>query len=235
MTEDLSRYLSVRPAPSDRPLLGLTVLVVEDSRFASEALRLMALRSGARLRRADCLRAAHRHLQTYRPGVVVVDMGLPDGSGADLIRHIRERTPAAPAIIGLSGDATLCDLALEAGADGFLTKPLESLALFQQAILSALPPDARPKSLRALPDDQISPDPLALRDDLSEVVRMLAERPDPTAVGYVGQFLSGLARSTRDAALERAASELRDTLPSAAAISRAAGLVQARLAAGQAF
>lgn len=235
MTEDLSFYLSARPAPSDRPLLGLTVLVVEDSRFASEAMRLMALRSGARLRRADCLRAAHRHLQTYRPAVVVVDMGLPDGSGADLIRHIRSMASAAPALVGLSGDATLREEALEAGADGFLAKPLESLALFQQAILAALPADIRPKSLRALPDDLISPDPLALRDDLSEVVRMLAERPDPTAVGYVGQFLSGLARSTRDTALERAACELQDSLPSAAAISRATGLVQARLASGLAF
>ncbi|MFT3690134.1 response regulator [Paenirhodobacter sp.] len=235
MTEDLTRYLISRPVPSDRPLLGLTVLVVEDSRFASEALRLMALRSGARLRRADCLRAAYRHLQTYCPGVVVVDMGLPDGSGADLIRHIRNTLRSAPAIIGLSGDPALRETALEAGADGFLAKPLESLVLFQQAILMALPSEARPKVPRTLPDEVISPDPLALRDDLSEVVRMLAERPDPEAVGYVGQFLSGLARSTRDAALEDVASELRNALPGAAAISRAAGLVQARLAAGKSF
>ena len=234
MTEDLSRYLSTRPAPSDRPLLGLTVLVVEDSRFASEALRLMALRSGARLRRADCLRAAYRHLQTYRPGVVIVDMGLPDGSGADLIRHIRQLNPA-PTVIGLSGDPVRAQEALEAGADAFLAKPLESLALFQQTVIGALPADARPRAPRALPNDTIAPDPLALRDDLSEVVRMLAERPDATAVGYVGQFLSGLACSARDEALERAACELTAGLPSPAASSRAQGLVQARLAAGQVF
>lgn len=52
------------PAPTAaRPLLGLTVLVVEYSRYAYEAMRLLCLRSGARIRRADCIRSAHRHLQ----------------------------------------------------------------------------------------------------------------------------------------------------------------------------
>jgi len=61
-------YTSLTPAPTaTRPLLGLTILVVEDSRFACDAMRLLCLRSGARIRRADCLRSARRHLQVYRP------------------------------------------------------------------------------------------------------------------------------------------------------------------------
>ena len=67
-----------RAAPPGRPLTGLTVLVVEDSRFASEAMRLLCLRSGARIRRADCLRTAahgeHPAFGQQLPGFVCLDL-----------------------------------------------------------------------------------------------------------------------------------------------------------------
>ncbi len=94
MSDDLERYVLSRPPSADRPLQGMTVLVVEDSRFASEAIRLLCLRSGARIRRADSLAAAHRHLAVYRPSIIIVDMGLPDGSGADLIHELSGAQPA---------------------------------------------------------------------------------------------------------------------------------------------
>ena len=63
----------LRKPTAERPLSDITLLVVEDSKFASDAVRLMALHSGARLRRADCLASARRHLAVYCPNVVMIN------------------------------------------------------------------------------------------------------------------------------------------------------------------
>ena len=221
----------------NRPLTGLTVLVVEDSRIASEAVRLLCLRSGARIRRADSIRAALRHLQTYRPGAVIIDMGLPDGDGADMIRAIASAHPRVPVILGISGDPDNREAAMQAGADGFMVKPIESLALFQQAILAALPLDARPQGLRLLPDDVIAADPAALHADLSHAADALSQADDTEAIEYIARFLAGVARSAHDRMLEDAATALaRDHAEGRALatdLARISGLVQDRLAAVQ--
>jgi len=240
MADDLTDIFANRPATANRPLLGLTVLVVEDSRFASEAMRLLCLRSGARIRRADCLRSAHRHLQTYRPGVVDHRHGPARSDRVpSLVAEVRAMTPPSPVIIGTSGDPDGEPLAMAAGADAFLGKPLESLSVFQQAILSALPLAGRPPGLHLVPDEQITPDPLALRDDLSHIAAVLADAPNLAALDYIAQFLSGIARSAHDLPLEDAAAALaraRRVGPGAAPdLRRLSGLVQSRLASGASF
>ena len=149
--DDLSDLPPIRMPTSNRPLLGMTVLVVEDSRFTCEALRLMCLRSGARIRRADCLRSARRHLRVYRPSIAIVDLGLPDGSGADLISDLDKANPRVGVILATSGDDSLEETALAAGADGFLPKPLSSVGEFQQIILDRLPAERRPSGPRVQP------------------------------------------------------------------------------------
>ncbi len=188
-----------RPTPtSDRPLLGLTILVVEDSRYSSEAMRLMCLRSGARIRRADSVSAARRHLNVYRPSAGIVDLGLPDGDGLSVIRRMRGMTPPVPIVLGTSGtdadDAKPTCLA--AGAHGFLEKPVRGIDLFQNEILAHLPPDLRPRDTAIPPDRAVAPDPLTLREDLTHAMDLLAlDRPP---IGYLQRFLIGLARSVGD-------------------------------------
>lgn len=235
MADDLAQYTIAPQHPTpERPLLGATVLVVEDSRYASEAVRLLCLRSGARIRRADTLASARRHLQVYRPSAVIVDLGLPDGSGLGLIAELARSDTRVPVLLGTSGDPAAEEAALAAGADGFLQKPITSLAAFQQAILSRLPADARPPGPRALASETVAPDPLALRDDLAHAADVLeAGAGDPHLLDYIAQFLGSVARCADDRPLARAAAGLaaaraqgRTGQPESAAISR---LVATRL------
>ncbi|MDW3180924.1 MULTISPECIES: response regulator [unclassified Roseobacter] len=227
-------FAATIPAPTaSRPLLGLTVLVIEDSRFACEAMRLLCLRSGARIRRADCLRSARRHLQVYRPSVVIVDLGLPDGNGVDLITELTQTEPRVDVVLGTSGDPDGEEQALAAGADGFLEKPINSLAAFQQAVLSNLPADRQPTGLRELPDEIIHPDRMAFQDDMAHIADVLEDPPDDGSLDYVAQFLGGVARSARDRGLEKAAAALASKRAAGESTSmetaEIAGLIQQRL------
>ncbi|MBW4706265.1 response regulator [Roseobacter sp. YSTF-M11] len=227
-------FATTIPAPTaNRPLLGLTVLVIEDSRFACEAMRLLCLRSGARIRRADCLRSARRHLQVYRPSVVIVDLGLPDGNGVDLITELTQTEPRVDVVLGTSGDTVGEDQAIAAGADGFLAKPITSLAAFQQAVLSNLPAERQPTGIRELTDEVIHPDRMAFQDDMAHIADVLEDPPDDRALDYVAQFLGGVARSAQDHGLEKAAAALAEKRaagePAGSETAVLAGLIQQRL------
>jgi DNA-binding NarL/FixJ family response regulator len=180
------------------PLRGITLLLVEDSRFASDALRLICQRSGARMKRAETLAAARAHLACYRPDLAVIDLGLPDGDGRDLIAQLAaEGMP----VIATSGDPEARTPAAEAGAVAFLDKPLPSVAgfvrLVRQLAAGGGADSAHPEpTLPAI-------DLLALRDDLARAADLIAqESVDQT---YATGFVRSLARAAGDPALERAA------------------------------
>lgn len=197
--ESLEDFLMTQSPTAERPLLGQTVLIVEDSRFASEALRLICQRSGARIRRADSLASAARHLRMYRPGVVLVDVGLPDGSGLDLIASLSRSDRPIECVIAMSGDDDFAPAqALAAGAQDFIAKPITSISSFQELILSHLPASARPVEIRASGVDEVVPDVIGLQDDFAHAAELLGPKPDPQLIDYVAGFLGGVARSARD-------------------------------------
>lgn len=232
-------FMMTRPPTARRPLLGLTVLVVEDSRFACEAVRLLCLRSGARIRRADSLAHAAKHLGVYRPSVLIVDVGLPDGSGLDLIQSCAAVATRIDVILGTSGDTDIESAVLAAGADGFIAKPIASLSAFQSAILTHLPQDRHPPGPRLLTNEIISPDMIAYQDDLSHVASVIDGNEGPENLGYITQFLGGLARSVADDDLDQAVSALAEkhALGSStpADLTALGAMVQTRLTAGSAL
>ena len=102
---------------------GPTVLVVEDDEETRRALARDLVARGYRLAEAADGRSALRHWEAGRPDVVLLDLGLPDIDGLDLIRRIR-RDASTPIVI-LSGRYEEREKveALERGADDYVTKP----------------------------------------------------------------------------------------------------------------
>ena len=101
------------------------VLVVEDEPAMRRALALNLTARGYRVSVAEDGTTALNAAASGAPDVIVLDLGLPDLDGMDIIRAVRgySRTP----IVVLSGRAGSGDKvdALDAGADDYVTKPFD--------------------------------------------------------------------------------------------------------------
>ena len=99
------------------------VLIVEDEAAIRRFVRLTLESAGHEVHEADGLKRGLIEAGTRRPDLLVLDLGLPDGDGVDLIRELRQWS-AAPVIV-LSARSGEDDkiAALDAGADDYLVKP----------------------------------------------------------------------------------------------------------------
>ena len=102
---------------------GPTILVVEDDDETRGALARELANRGYRVDEAADGKTALSHWESRRPDVVLLDLGLPDIDGLDIVRRIR-REATTPIVI-LSGRYEEREKveALERGADDYVTKP----------------------------------------------------------------------------------------------------------------
>jgi two-component system KDP operon response regulator KdpE len=98
-------------------------LVVEDDHAMQRVLRMLLEANGFRVATADnCLRG-ERDARSQVPDIAIVDLGLPDQDGIELIKSVRTWSPM-PIIVLSARTAELQRLAaFEAGADDYVLKP----------------------------------------------------------------------------------------------------------------
>lgn len=80
---------------------------------------------------------ALRGFETHSIDLCLVDLQLPDGNGADLVRHLKSVRDVKCLILTVLGDRTSVIAALDSGADGYLLKDTQPLSLVGN-IISAL-------------------------------------------------------------------------------------------------
>ena len=115
-----------------------TVMLVEDDpAFLARFCAIVAAAPELRLMAAvGDLAAARQLLVTQAPDVLLTDLGLPDGSGIDLIRETARAHPATDImVISVFGDEEHVVASIEAGATGYVLKdslPEEFVALIRE-------------------------------------------------------------------------------------------------------
>lgn len=106
--------------------MSAVILIVEDEPAIQELIATTLTIAGYKTMRAGDTETAHRMMRSIQPDLVMVDWMLPGQSGIALIRLLRAdaRTAHLPVIM-LTARASDQDavLALESGADDFITKP----------------------------------------------------------------------------------------------------------------
>jgi two-component system, OmpR family, KDP operon response regulator KdpE len=110
-----------RGGPLTNPSTKL--LAIEDDRLIRRLLRSSLSSRGYSVIEAETGSAALDLLRDQRPDLIVLDLGLPDMSGLDLLRRIRN-TSNVPVVVLSNTDAVRTKVeALEAGASDYVTKP----------------------------------------------------------------------------------------------------------------
>jgi two-component system KDP operon response regulator KdpE len=119
-----------------RPL----VLVVEDEPQMRRFLRASLGAEGYRVLEAWSVADGVRQVTAEHPDAVLLDLGLPDGDGLELVRRVREWSSVPVIVVSARGREEEKVAALDAGADDYLPKPFgtkELLARLRVALRHA--------------------------------------------------------------------------------------------------
>jgi two-component system KDP operon response regulator KdpE len=99
------------------------VLVVDDERQILRALKVILREAGYDVIEAATMEEALDRAAVRPPDAAIVDLMLPDGSGVELARRLREWTSMPILVLSAVGEEDAKVEALEAGADDYVTKP----------------------------------------------------------------------------------------------------------------
>jgi DNA-binding response OmpR family regulator len=112
-----------------------SILLVEDDDLLRESFEILLDHAGYRVLTAATADDAISAVRTGRPALVVLDLGLPDRPGLDVVREIRGDPDLADVtVVALTGSVSAREqqAALDAGCDRFLAKPVPAQALLDE-------------------------------------------------------------------------------------------------------
>lgn len=116
----------------------MRLLLVEDNKRLADLIREGVIRSGHTVDIVHTRSAAEHAATQFTYELLILDLGLPDGDGMELLRHLRKKGMRQPCLILTARDALRDRVTgLDSGADDYLTKPfaMEELVARINALL----------------------------------------------------------------------------------------------------
>lgn len=108
----------------------MQILIVEDDRPLAQGLKIALRKQGYAVNHVESGKDCLHVVATEDPGIVILDLGLPDMDGLKVLREIRSKTNSLPVILLTARDSTGDKVAgLDCGADDYLAKPFEMTEL----------------------------------------------------------------------------------------------------------
>jgi two-component system, OmpR family, KDP operon response regulator KdpE len=102
---------------------GLRVLVVDDERAIRRFLRAALTSQGHTVFEAETAQAGISAVTAERPDLIILDLGLPDLDGIEVVRRLREWSATPIIVLSVRSHEEDKIAALDAGADDYITKP----------------------------------------------------------------------------------------------------------------
>ncbi len=104
----------------------MNVLIVEDDKLLADGLKSALERASYKVTHAGNGLVADQQLRAYEFDLVVLDLGLPDMDGLEVLRALRQRKQAVPVLVLTARDGMDQQIeSLDAGADDYMEKPFD--------------------------------------------------------------------------------------------------------------
>jgi two-component system KDP operon response regulator KdpE len=220
-------------------MTGPALLIVEDEGLSLHALTDYLEHRGYLVYGAATAHEAMRQWDAHRPDLVLLDLGLPDLDGVDVIRRIRREATTPIIILSAREDERDKIGGLEAGADDYLTKPFamdELNARIRAVLRRAAGPDADsegrlrlgPIELDAVKREvRVSGEPVRLTPREYELLKvMMSSQGRVLTKGRLLRAVWGLAYTDESAYLHVYVNRLRRKLSAASPSTSLEGLIE---------
>jgi two-component system response regulator VicR len=129
----------------------MKMLIIEDDREIAEVIRIaLEMRwPDATLENTHLGSEGIRAIEASSPDVVILDLGLPDASGYDVLKQIRAFSDVPVIILTARNEEIDITRGLELGADDYVTKPFRQMELLSRirAVLRRVSPQAHERTL----------------------------------------------------------------------------------------